>query len=145
MSNSNDLYLLPAYTSSRSPHQSTFPPKANSTTVTRSTFSDPHRVLGYFDMPSRSAPSPQTSYLPYYPTGRSSHPAGDRRRSHDFNYSNSGSELEDALFGFSLVPNWLKFAMGQDQNPNSAVNRRAHKYRPLNSSDSMMSSSNDVT
>src|SRR5271170_671608 len=154
MNNSNDRYLLPAYASPRSPQQSTFPQKATPTNMSRSASSDPHRVLGYFDIPSRSAPSsPQTSYLPYSPASRSSSPARDPRRSRDFNYSHSGSDLEDALVGFSLVPNWLKMAMEQDQNPNgsssaqksTAANRRPHKYSPLNSPDSMMSSSNEVT
>jgi hypothetical protein len=123
--------------------------------MSRSASSDPHRVLGYFDLPSRSAPSsPQTSYLPYNsPASRSSSPARDPRRSRDFNYSHSGSDLEDALVGFSLVPNWLKMAMEQDQNPNASssaqksttANRRPYKYSPLNSPDSLLTSSNDVT
>ena len=155
MSNTSDRYLLPAYASPRSPQQSNFPPKATPTSMTRSASSDPHRVLGYFDIPSRSAPSsPQTSYLPYSPASRSSSPARDPRRSRDFNFSHSGSDLEDALVGFSLVPNWLKMAMEQDQRPNSSSsaqkstslpNQRPHKYSPFNSPDSLMSSSNEVT
>ena len=154
MSNSNDRYLNPVYASPRSPQQATFPPKATPTNMARSASSDPHRVLGYFDLPSRSAPSsPQTSYLPYSPVSRSSSPARDPRRSRDFNYSHSGSDLEDALVGFSLVPNWLKMAMEQDQNPNASpaaqkptpANRRPHGQSTLSSPDSLRSSSNDVT
>src|SRR5271169_5584265 len=119
MSNTQDRYLTPGFASPKSPYQV---PNvtAKPTNMARSTSYDPHRALGYFDIPSRSAPSsPQTSSLPYSPVSRSSSPARDIRRSRDFNHSHSGSDLEDALVGFSLVPNWLKMAMEQDQNSTS--------------------------
>src|SRR5271155_5434947 len=142
MSNPNERYLLPAYASPRSPQQSTFPPKATPTNMSRSASSDPHRVLGYFDIPSRSAPSsPQTSYVPYSPISRGSSPARDVRRSREFT-SHSGSDLEDALVGFSLVPNWLKVAMDQDKNPNSPTQKTA-SHSPLNSPDSLLTTSTE--
>jgi hypothetical protein len=121
--------------------------------MSRSSSHDPHRALGYFDLPSRSAPSsPQTLYIPYSPVSRSSSPARDVRRSREFNFLHtSGSDIEDALTGFSLVPNWLKMAMEQDQHPNQSagaqntVTRRPYKYSPLNSPGSVVSSSNDVS
>src|SRR5271169_3346472 len=153
MSNTQDRYLTPGFASPKSPYQV---PNvtAKPTNMARSTSYDPHRALGYFDIPSRSAPSsPQTTSIPFSPVSRSSSPARDGRRSREFNYSHSGSDLEDALVGFSLVPNWLKMAMEQDQNPNAsssaqkstAAGRRPHKYSPLNSPDSLMGSSNEVT
>lgn len=119
--------------------------------MSRSSSYDRHRALGYFDLPSRSTPSsPQTSYLPFSPASRSSSPVRDVRRSREFNSLHSGSEIEDALTGFSLVPNWLKMAMEQDQQPNQSgtqktAQRRLYKYSPLNSPDSIMSSSNDAS
>src|ERR1700721_1281865 len=113
MSNPQDRYLTPAYGSPKSPYQSPIAVKsATPQTMARSSSYDPHRVLGYFDIPSRSAPSsPQTTSLPYSPVSRSSSPFRDTRRSREFNHSHSGSDFEDALVGFSLVPNWLKIAM----------------------------------
>jgi len=149
MSNSNDRYLAPGYSSPKSPYQSPIPKNALPTSMTRSSSYDPHRVLGYFDIPSRSAPSsPQTSYVPYSPISRGSSPARDVRRSREFT-SHSGSDLEDALVGFSLVPNWLKTAMEQDQNTSHSSNgsknttQRPSRYSPLNSPDSLMTTSND--
>lgn len=146
MSNTQDRYLTPGYASPKSPYQvPTFSKPAN---MVRSSSYDPHRVLGYFDLPSRSAPSsPQTNSLPYSPISRSSSPARDARRSREFNYSHSGSDLEDALVGFSLVPNWLKMAMEQDQNPTAAQKtnpNRPRKYSPLNSPNSL-TTSNDTS
>src|SRR5271170_7313474 len=142
MSNSNDRYLAPGYSSPKSPYQSPIPKNALPTSMTRSSSYDPHRVLGYFDIPSRSAPSsPQTSYVPFSPISRSSSPARDVRRSREFT-SHSGSDLEDALVGFSLVPNWLKMAMDQDKNPNSPT-QKTTSHSPLNSPDSMLTTSTE--
>jgi len=101
----NSQYLSPTY---GSPKQSYSPVAraASPIPITRNrSSSNPHRVLGYFDIPTRSAPS-----SPYTPRSRSSSPAP--RSSKEFN---AGSQLDDALVGFSLVPNWLKLAMEQDQ------------------------------
>jgi hypothetical protein len=118
--------------------------------MTRTGSYDPHRVLGYFDIPSRSVPtSPQISSLPYSPVSRGSSPARDVRRSREYNYSHSGSDLEDALHGFSLVPSWLKLAMEKDQNGNNAnkyqERRSVQRYSPLNSPDSIITSSGEPT
>jgi hypothetical protein len=71
------------------------------------------------------------------------------RRSRDLNVSHSGSDIEETLTGFSLVPNWLKMAMEQDQHSNQSAQksapRRPYKYSPLNSPDSIVSSSNDAS
>ena len=151
MSNTNnDRYLSPGYTSPKSPYQTPIVTKnAIPIGMTRSSSYDPHRVLGYFDLPNRSAPSsPQTTSIPFSPVSRNSSPARDVRRSREFNYSHSGSDLDDALVGFSLVPNWLKLAMEQDQNSTAQQKSNAHRpnrYSPLNSPDSLMTSSNDVS
>jgi len=155
MSNNHDRYLTPAgYASPRSPYQIPNVTKVAAPTninMTRSSSYDPHRVLGYFDIPSRSVPSsPQTSSLPFSPS-RSSSPARDIRKSRELNPSHSGSDLEDALVGFSLVPNWLKVAMEQDHNTNNSSTgqksseHRPHRYSPLNSPDSLMTTSNETS
>jgi hypothetical protein len=113
----HDRYLNPSYSSPKSPYQSPGTGKTSPIAMSmgRSSSYDPHRVLGYFDIPSRSAPSsPQSSSLPYTPVSRSSSPAReDVRRSKDFNSlsRHGGSDFDDALHGFSLVPHWLKIAM----------------------------------
>lgn len=151
MSNTNnDRYLSPGYASPKSQYQIPIIAK-NPTPVSmiRSSSYDPHRVLGYFDLPNRSAPSsPQTTSIPFSPVSRSSSPARDVRRSREFNHSHSGSDLDDALVGFSLVPNWLKLAMEQDQN--SATQQKSNSQRPnrygqLNSPDSLMTTSNEAS
>jgi hypothetical protein len=149
MSNANDQYLKPGFSTPKSPTHSAAS-KNVPINMSRSSSYDPHKALGYFDLPSRSAPSsPQTSYIPFSPVSRSSSPAGrDVRRSRDLNFSHSGSDIEDTLTGFSLVPNWLKMAMEQDQHSNQtqkSAPRRPYKYSPLNSPDSVVSSSNDAS
>jgi hypothetical protein len=141
MTSPRDRYLAPAYGSPKSPYQT--PNSAKSPTpqtMARSSSYDPHRVLGYFDIPSRSAPSsPQMSYLPYSPISRSSSPARDTRRSREYTHSHSGSDFDDALVGFSLAPNWLKLAMEQDQLPSahdSSITGRRSPYSPLSSPNS---------
>src|SRR5271167_4217621 len=132
MSNTNnDRYLSPGFTSPKSPYQTPIIAKnAIPTGMTRSSSYDPHRVLGYFDLANRSAPSsPQTTSIPLSPGSRSSSPARDVRRSREFNHSHSGSDLEDALVGFSLVPNWLKLAMEQDQNTTSTKKSSTNQPR----------------
>lgn len=111
--------------------------------MARSSSYDPHRVLGYFDIPSRSAPSsPQMSYLPYSPVSRGSSPARDVRKSKEHTHSHSGSDFDDTLVGFSLAPNWLKLAMEQDQLPSSsAPNSRTKPYSPVSSPNSNLSTS----
>src|SRR5437762_12164785 len=102
MSNTNsDRYLSPGYASPKSPYQTPIIAKnAIPTGMTRSSSYDPHRVLGYFDLPNRSAPSsPQTTSIPFSPVSRSPSPARDARRSREFNHSHSGSDLEDAQIG----------------------------------------------
>lgn len=148
MSNADNHYLKPGF----SPQSPTHPAAKNlPINMSRSSSYDPHKVLGYFDLPSRSAPSsPQNSYIPFSPVSRSSSPAGrDVRRSRDLNVSHSGSDIEETLTGFSLVPNWLKMAMEQDQHSNQSTQksapRRPYKYSPLNSPDSIVSSSNDAS
>ena len=147
MSYSNDRYLAPAYSSPKSPFQS--PTTARNTAsipMARSSSYDPHRALGYFDIPSRSAPSsPQTSFLPFTPMSRSSSPARDVRRSMEYNPSHSGSDLEDALVGFSLVPNWLKLAMEQDRNSQQHSAAQKTNDARLHSPDSLMTTSNETT
>jgi hypothetical protein len=151
MSYPNDRYLAPAYSSPKSPYQS--PTTARNTAsipMARSSSYDPHKVLGYFDIPSRSAPSsPQTTFLPFPPMSRSSSPARDVRRSIEYNPSHSGSDLEDALVGFSLVPNWLKMAMEQDRNsqqPSTAQKININDpHGRLHSPDSLMTTSNETT
>jgi len=151
MSNTNgDRYLSPGYTSPKSLYQTPIIAKnAIPTAMKRSSSYDPHRVLGYFDLPNRSAPSsPQTTSVPFSPISRSSSPARDARRSRGFSHSHSGSDLEDALVGFSLVPNWLKMAMEQDQNTTAQQKSSANqsnRYSPLNSPDSLLSTSNDAS
>jgi hypothetical protein len=150
MSNSsNERYLSPGYTSPKSPYQTPIIAKGPIPTgMTRSSSYDPHRALGYFDLPNRSLPSsPQTTSTPFSPVSRSSSPARDVRRSREFNHSHSGSDLEDALVGFSLVPNWLKLAMEQDQNSaaqQKSNTQRPNRYSPLNSPVSLTTTSNDV-
>ena len=147
MNNPHDRYLTPAYASPKSP---TFA-KSLPQTMSRSSSYDPHRVLGYFDLPSRSAPSsPQTSYLPYSPISRGSSPARDSRRSREYNHSHSGSDFEDALVGFSLVPNWLKIAMEQDQPSSKSSTLRPVLppkpiYSPLDSPNSTTSTPSSDT
>ena len=139
-----DRYLAPTYGSPKSPYST---PNGGKTTapqaMARSSSHDPHRVLGYFDIPSRSAPSsPQmSSYLPYSPISRSSSPGRDIRKSREYTHSRSasGSEFDEALVGFSLTPNWLKMAMEQDQLPSAApnaYNTRPKPYSPLSSPNS---------
>jgi hypothetical protein len=146
MNNPHDRYLTPAYASPKSPYQSPTFAKSAPQTMSRSSSYDPHRVLGYFDLPSRSAPSsPQTSYLPYSPISRGSSPARDSRRSREYNHSHSGSDFEDALVGFSLVPNWLKIAMEQEQPSSKSSTLRTAlppkpTYSPLDSPNSTTTS-----
>lgn len=106
----NSQYLSPTY---GSPKQSYSPIARAASPIpisrSRSSSNPPHRVLGYFDIPTRSAPSS----APLTPRSRSSSPAP--RSSKEFNAGSHGSQLDDALVGFSLVPNWLKIAMEQDQ------------------------------
>jgi hypothetical protein len=155
MSNTHERYLSPAYTSPKSPYQIPIVAKNTlPTTMARSSSYDPHRVLGYFDIPSRSAPSsPQGAFFAHSPVSRSSSPARDVRRSRELNQSHSGSDFDDALVGFSLVPNWLKMAMEQDQHSghssaaaaNKSASQRPSRYSPLNSPDSLMTTSNDTS
>ena len=152
MSNTNDRYLKPGFSSPKSPSlPHPVPSKMLPIAMSRSSSYDPHRVLGYFDLPSRSSPSsPQATYIPFSPVSRSSSPSRDARRSREFNFSHSGSDIEDALTGFSLVPTWLKTAIEQDQHPNQSgaqrtARQRAYKYSPLNSPDSIVSSSNNAS
>lgn len=153
--NNHDRYLTPAYASPKSPYQSpiignSIPPAQ---AMGRSSSYDPHRVLGYFDIPSRSAPSsPQTSYLPYTPTSRSNSPAREARRSREFSHQNhSGSDFEDALVGFNLVPNWLKMAMEQDQPVMAGVKTTQFRQQPhsplssMGSPNSVLPSPNQAT
>jgi hypothetical protein len=70
--------------------------------------------------------------------------------SREFNPShNSGSDFEDALVGFSLVPNWLKMAMEQDQHPHTSVAKRttlrSEESGQLNSPPSSTMTSNVTT
>lgn len=123
MNNPHDRYLSPAYGSPKSSYQSTsLPNVVTPPAMARATSFDKRRTLGYFDIPTRATPSsPQASSLPYSPISRGSSPAREARLSRDFNHSHSGSDFEDALVGFSLVPNWLKMAMEQDNHrPTSA-------------------------
>jgi hypothetical protein len=143
-----DRYLAPAYASPKSPYQvPNIGRSAAPQPMARSSSHDPHRALGYFDIPSRSAPSsPQMSYLPYSPVSRSSSPARDIRKSREYAHSHSasGSDLDDALVGFSLTPNWLKMAVEQDQLPSSTPNtyhRQSKPYSPLSSPNSEISTS----
>jgi len=152
MTNTNDRYLRPGFSSPKSPSlQHPTPSKNVPISMSRSSSYDPHRVLSYFDLPSRSAPSsPQGAYIPFSPVSRSSSPARDGRRSREFNFSHSGSDIEDALTGFSLVPTWLKTAMEQEQHLNRSgaqrsADQRSSKYSPLNSPNSIVSSSNDAS
>jgi hypothetical protein len=148
MSNNNDRYLSPAYASPKSPYQSPIIGKSTPPSMARSSSYDPHRALGYFDIPSRSAPSsPQVSYTPFTPQSRSASPAREARRSREFNNSHSGSDLEDALVRFNLVPNWLKLAMEQDQ-PVMGVKppqTPRNPSSPLNSPNSVVTSPNPNT
>lgn len=148
MSNTNDRYLSPGYTSPKSPYQSPISIK-NASRMTRSSSHDAHRVLGYFDLPSRSAPSsPQTTSIPLFsPISRSSSPGRDTGKPHKFNHSRSGSDLDDALVGFSLVPNWLKMAMEQGQNTNQSSRTRSNTNRSslLSSPDSLTTTSNEAS
>src|SRR5579871_4813951 len=154
MNNNHDRYLSPVYASPKSPYQSPIIGKSTPATqpMARSSSYDPHRVLGYFDLPSRSAPSsPQGSYLPYTPSSRSSSPAREVRRSREYTHSHSGSDFEDALVGFNLVPNWLKMAMEQDQ-PVIGGAKLSHPRQyphsplsPLSSPSSVLPTSNQMT
>lgn len=64
----------------------------------------------------------------------------------DYNPSYSGSDLEDALVGFSLVPNWLKMAMEQDRNSQQhSATQKPNDQGRLHSPDSMMTTSNEAT
>ena len=148
MTSPRDRYLTAAYGSPKSPYQTPNGSKGiTPQTMARSNSHEPHRVLGYFDIPSRSAPSsPQMSYLPYSPISRSSSPARDARKSKEYTYSHSGSDFDDTLVGFSLAPNWLKLAMEQDQLPsasanNSSMPRRNPYTPPLSSPNSNVSTS----
>lgn len=146
MNNPNDRYLTPTYGSPKSPFTSPTIANTSPLAMTRSASYDPHRVLGYFDIPSRSAPSsPQASYIPYSPISRGPSPARDSRKSREYNYSNhSGSDFEDALVGFSLVPNWLKTAMEQDQ-PTKKSSTLRPTLPPKTSSASSLNSPNSIT
>jgi hypothetical protein len=89
------------------------------------------------------------SAIPHSPVSRGSSPAREVRRSREYNYSHSGSDLEDALHGFSLVPSWLKVAMEKDQNGNSTSTQRyqdsQHRYSPVNSPESIVTTSSETT
>src|SRR5271156_6114586 len=148
MSNTQDKYTPLAFNLPKSQYQSS-PAIARSSSptpimVSRNSSYNPHQALGYFDIPSRSAPSsPQTASFPFSPVSRSSSPA---RRSRELTHSYSGSDFEDSLVGFSLVPNWLKMAMEKDGNVQNKSNGiRPKRYSPLNSPDSIISSSNETT
>jgi hypothetical protein len=150
MNNPHDRYLSAAYGSPKSSYQSpTLPTIASPPTMARASSFDKRRTLGYFDIPTRSAPSsPQASSLPYTPISRSSSPAREARLSRELNHSHSGSDFEDALVGFSLVPNWLKLAMEQGQHPTSMPRRSTpHRdgNRPMPSPSSTESTSNVTT
>src|SRR5579859_2989166 len=149
MTSPRDRYLAPSYPSPKSPYQTpnNIVKGATPQAMARSSSYDPHRVLGYFDMPSRSAPSsPQMSYLPYSPVSRSSSPARDTRKSREYTHSHSGSDFDDTLMGFSLTPNWLKMAMEQDQLPSSlANNSRTKPSSPISSPNSNPSISDQST
>lgn len=153
--NQIDRYLIPGHASPKNPYQLPIIGKSTPTALPmgRSSSYDPHRVLGYFDIQNRSAPSsPQTSNLPYSPTSRSASPARDALRSRDFSHQyHSGSDFEDALVGFNLVPNWLKMAMEQDQPIMAGVKStqiRQHPQSPLSPLspvNSALPSSNNTT